>query len=239
MNRILAAALIASALPGMAAAQTAPGARTGTGTTTGTQTGGAAAATGANRTGIAPPEPIPNAARPGSGIPADRAYRINPGDEIEVYVWGDERLQRTLRVLPDGSFAFPLAGSLRAEGRTVSEIETEISQRLASQYRGSPPQVTVSVQAPSGLQISVIGKVRGPGSFSPGRYISVLEALALAGGPADFAAVNDVVILRTRNGTTQVIPAGLSNVLRGRPSGRDLTAGGIPMLQPGDTVVVP
>jgi polysaccharide biosynthesis/export protein len=191
------------------------------------------------RTGPPPPEPTPTAQRQPSGIPDDRAYRINPGDQVEVYVWGDERLQRALRVLPDGSFAFPLVGTIKAEGRTASQLEVELANRLATQFRGVAPQVTVSVAVPSGLQISVIGKVRGPGAFSPGRYLNLLEALALAGGPADFADVNNIVILRTKGGQTTVVNAGLSSVLRGRPSERDLTSGGIPMLQPGDTVIVP
>ena len=95
-------------------------------------------------------------------IASDPAYRINAGDEIEIYVWGDERLQRALRVLPDGTFAFPLVGTVQASGRTPTDIEAELSKRLADQYKGVPPQVTVSVKAPEGNQISVIGKVRTP-----------------------------------------------------------------------------
>jgi polysaccharide biosynthesis/export protein len=191
------------------------------------------------RVGPPPPEPTITAQRPPSGIPDDRAYRINPGDQIEVYVWGDERLQRALRVLPDGSFAFPLVGSIRAEGRTASQLEVELASRLATQFRGVAPQVTVSVSNPAGLQFSVIGKVRQPGAFTPGRYLNLLEALALAGGPADFADVNNIVILRARGGQTAVVNGRLTDVLKGRPSARDLGADGLPMLQPGDTVIVP
>jgi polysaccharide export outer membrane protein len=189
--------------------------------------------------GSTAPEPTPTATRAPSGIPADRAYRINPGDEIEIYVWGDERLQRVLRVLPDGSFAFPLVGTVRAEGRTTTDLEAELGTRLASQYRGTAPQVTVSVKTPTGLAISVIGKVRSPGSFSPGRYVTLVEALALAGGPTEFADVSNIVIIRSRGGQSTVVNGQLTNLLRGRPSSRDLAPGGIPVLQPGDTVIVP
>jgi polysaccharide export outer membrane protein len=59
----------------------------------------------------APSKAVPAAA---TGSPAERPYTINPGDQIEVYVWGDERLQRTVHVLPDGTFTFPLVGRVVA-----------------------------------------------------------------------------------------------------------------------------
>ena len=166
-------------------------------------------------------------------------YHINAGDQVDIYVWGDERLQRSLAVLPDGTFAFPLAGTVQAAGHTPAEVEAQLSKLLAGQYKGVPPQVTVSVRAPAGMQISVIGKVRSPGTFSPTRYVNVLDALALAGGPADFADLSNVAILRHINGRTTVLHARLTDVLKGRPSSGDLSAEGMPQLMPGDTVVIP
>jgi polysaccharide export outer membrane protein len=66
---------------------------------------------------------------------AGPAYRINAGDEIEVMVWGDERLQRTIRVLPDGTFAFPLVGQVVALNQLPSDLERIISAALRPQYR--------------------------------------------------------------------------------------------------------
>ena len=88
-----------------------------------------------------------------------RPYTLNPGDEIELYVWGEERLQRVLRILPDGSFSFPLIGRVIAQGKTLKDIEAIVSKGLESQYRGQVPQVTVSVKTPLGLQFSVAGRV--------------------------------------------------------------------------------
>jgi polysaccharide export outer membrane protein len=167
--------------------------------------------------------------------PAASTYRISPGDQLQIYVWGDERLQRQLTVLPDGTFAFPLAGTIQAAGRTPNEIEAELSKLLAPQYKGVDQQVTVSVAAPAGMQYSVIGKVRAPGNFSPTRYVNVLNALAQAGGPTDFADIGNIVILRTTGGRSEVIRAHLSNILKGRPSDNEQ----IPLIQAGDTVIVP
>lgn len=164
-------------------------------------------------------------------------YRINPGDELEVYVWGEERLQRVVRILPDGTFSFPLAGRIDAVGKLPGEIETAISRGLASQFREQVPQVTVSIRNPSGFQFSVIGKVRSPGSFTPGRYLNVLEALFTAGGPTDFANTNDIIILRKQGSGLSPIRVKLGDVIKGNPSARDLA--GLPELQSGDTVVVP
>jgi polysaccharide export outer membrane protein len=166
-------------------------------------------------------------------------YRINAGDEIEIYVWGEERLQRAVRVLPDGTIAFPLVGQVMAANRLPAEIEAEISKGLAPQFRNQVPQVTVSVRQPSGYRFSVVGKVRNPGSFSPGAYVNVLEAVAFAGGPTEFADTANVVILRKNGGTLAPIKVRLSDALRGNASGRDWLASGVPELRSGDTVIVP
>jgi polysaccharide export outer membrane protein len=111
----------------------------------------------------------PGAAQQTSAALAGPAYRIHPGDEIEIMVWGDVRLQRILRVLPDGTIAFPLAGHIVAGGQLPTDIERVITAALRPQYRGAVPQVTVMVKYPSGYQFSVIEKVQSPGTFTPGR----------------------------------------------------------------------
>jgi polysaccharide export outer membrane protein len=166
-----------------------------------------------------------------------RAYRINPGDEVEIYVWGEERLQRIVKVLPDGTFSFPLVGQIDALGKLPADIETLVSKGLRSQYRDTVPQVTVSVKSPMGLQFSVAGKVKAPAAFTAGRYVNVLEALVMAGGPADFADVGNVAILRKSGTGLNVIKVRLTDILKGNPSGRDLA--GLPQLESGDTVIVP
>lgn len=170
---------------------------------------------------------------------ASGVYRINPGDILDIYVWGDERLQRALSVLPDGSFAFPLAGTVHAAGMTPTMVEGELSKLLANQYKGVPPQVTVSVKTPGGMQISVIGKVKAPGTLSPTRYVTALDALALAGGPTEFADVNNIIVLRHIGNRTTVLHTRLGSILKGRPTDADLTGDGVPQLMAGDTLVVP
>ena len=164
-------------------------------------------------------------------------YRINPGDELEILVWGEERLQRTVLVLPDGSVAFPLVGQLRAAGQLPADLQRVIAAGLQTQYRGAVPQVTVSVKRASGYQFSVVGKVRNPGTFTPGRYVNALEALAAAGGPTEFAQTGGIRLIRKTAGDLIIVPVRLAEALKGDPS--RLTGNQIPRLESGDTLVVP
>lgn len=170
---------------------------------------------------------------------AQAAYTINPGDELEIYVWGEERLQRMLRVLPDGTIAFPLVGQLRVQGMLPQDVERLVSERLKGQYRGEVPNVTVSIRNPAGLQFSVMGKVRSPGAFNPGRYINVLDAISLAGGPAEFASLDNVSIIRTQNGRLTTLRVRLAPVFRGGASAGDVDRSNVVPLVAGDIVIVP
>ncbi len=177
------------------------------------------------------PLPIPTA-RPGD-------YVVNAGDQLEVYVWGEERLQRSLRVLPDGSFSFPLIGRLAASGKTLPQIEAYVSNGLQSQYRGRVPQVTVSVTAPTGLQFAVAGRVKSPGTFTPGRYVNLLEALTLAGGPDEFANLENILIIRKTATGLLSIRARMGGVFKGSIPAGAVAQNVIPAIESGDTVIVP
>lgn len=177
-----------------------------------------------------------NAQQAAQAVPGP-AYRIHPGDELEILVWGDERLQRTVRVLPDGTFAFPLVGQVVAAGQLPADLQRVIAAGLQPQYRGPVPQITVSVKNPAGYQFSVIGKVRNPGTFTPGRYVNALEALSIAGGPTEFAQLSNVNILRKSGQQLHTVRVRLSDALKGDTS--RLSPGEVPMIQSGDTLVVP
>ncbi len=165
------------------------------------------------------------------------AYRINPGDDLEILVWGDERLQRDVRVLPDGTFGFPLIGQVMAAGLLPSELQRVITVGLRPQYKDVVPQVTVLVKNPGGYSFSVIGKVRSPGTFTPGRYVNALEALGIAGGPTDFAQTSRAKIIRKIGQQLQTIPVQLNGALKGDVD--QLSPADIPAIQSGDTLVVP
>lgn len=165
-------------------------------------------------------------------------YRINAGDELEIYVWGEERLQRKVKVLPDGTMAFPLVGQIKVQGLLPSEMETLITNGLSAQYVGAVPQVTVSVLVPSGMQFSVMGRVNAPGTFSPGRYVNVLEALSMAGGPSEFANLDNVLIIRKSGEQLSTLNVRLAPLFKTGADAKDVARGNILLIETGDTVIV-
>lgn len=183
---------------------------------------------------------LDTAPRAASPVPAVSQYRVNVGDELDVFVWGEERMQRSVRVQPDGTFVFPLAGTIKAANRSVTDIAAEIRERIAVNYRSTSPDVTVSVRDAVGTRFYVVGKVRTPGSYTSSSAINILQALSMAGGAAEFADLKNAVILRQTPGGQVVEPVQLTRVLKGR---RALQAGtltnSLPMLLSGDVLVVP
>lgn len=165
-------------------------------------------------------------------------YRINAGDELEIYVWGEERLQRKVKVLPDGTMAFPLVGQIKVQGYLPSEVEGLITSGLSAQYVGAVPQVTVSVVAASGMQFSVMGRVKSPGTFSPGRYVNVLEALSMAGGPGEFANLDNVVIIRKSGEQLTTLNVRLAPLFKAGVDAKDVARANILRIETGDTVIV-
>jgi polysaccharide export outer membrane protein len=185
------------------------------------------------------PVPAPPLVAPPPSTVRATAYRINAGDELEIYVWGEERLQRKVKVLPDGTIAFPLVGKIVAQGYMPSEVETLITLGLRDQYRGQVPQVTVSVVQPAGLQFSVMGRVKSPGTFTPGRYINVLEALSMAGGPSEFANLDNVVIIRKAGDELRTLRVRLAPLFKMGADANDIARANILRIETGDTVIVP
>ncbi len=186
-----------------------------------------------------PSTPAPTTAAARQPTPSVSSYRINAGDQVEIFVWGEERLQRDLTVLPDGTIAFPLVGQLRVAGMLPQEVERMVSERLRSQYRGEVPFVTVSVKAPTGMRYSIIGRVRSPGVVAMSRYLTVLEALSQAGGPDEFANVDNIVVVRQVGDRTQSFRVRLGGLLKGSASDRDIANAGLLQIAPGDVIIVP
>lgn len=163
---------------------------------------------------------------------SEAAYLLQPGDVVEISVWHEEKLTKQVLVRPDGGLSFPLAGNVKAAGRTPADIELEIQSRLEKFY--SEATVTVSVVQASGNQVYVVGKVSRPGSYRLERAVDVMQVLSLAGGALEFANVDDIrIIRRGADGRQSVFEFRYSAVARGRDLEQNM------VLKGGDTVVVP
>ena len=158
-------------------------------------------------------------------------YTLHAGDRIEVSVWHEEEMQREIMIPPDGRFSFPLAGEIVAAGRTVAEIQSEMTEKLMHYIPEAV--VTVSITGIDGNRIYVIGQVKNPGSFVMNPRINVLQALSQAQGTTPFAAVNDIIVLRGAGAEQRVFKFRYNDVSRGRKLEQNIT------LESGDVVIVP
>ena len=162
---------------------------------------------------------------------AEAGYRLQPGDIIHVSVWREEGLDQDVMVRPDGGISFPFVGNLEAKGMTVDELASAISRKIERYIPG--PVITVSVKEIVGNVIHVLGRVNKPGSFVVPGDVTVMQALAKAGGLTPYAERRDIKILRTENGKQRAIPFNYKQVEQGRALQQNID------LQAGDVVVVP
>lgn len=133
-------------------------------------------------------------------------YRIQPGDELAITVLEDDTLNRTALVLPDGQISVPLAGTIRASGQSVDAVEKIIADRLASNFAVRPSVfvsvVQVAEEGPT-FPIFVMGQVENAGKIEVESGTTLLQAVALAGGPARFAATKRIQLRRMDPSTGQ------------------------------------
>ena len=176
---------------------------------------------------------------------AQSAYRVQPGDNLVIEVLEDSSLNRSVVVLPDGTFAFPFAGSLEASGRNISEIQNAIVTAIQPNF-STGPTVFVSVQpsaqqfAPqagasgSMMDIYFLGEVNTPGTVAVKRGTSLLQAMAIGGGVTRFAAIKRIQLRRTnkQTGVQNVITLNYKALANG-------TASNAIELKDGDVILVP
>jgi len=158
-------------------------------------------------------------------------YTIGPGDVLDISIWKDEALTRSLLVLPDGTIAFPLIGILKAGGKTLPELKKEIEEKITRYV--TDPVLSAEVRQVNSMIVYVIGRVNNPGRFVLNANINVLQALAMAGGLNPFAKKGDIKVFRQRGDKTEIFPFDYDDVVKGSRLKDNI------QLNRGDVVVVP
>ena len=158
-------------------------------------------------------------------------YRIGPGDQLSIEVWKDKDLARLVTVLPDGRVAYPMVGEVVAAGKTVAQLQKEIEGKLSLFVKDAV--LTVEVRQVNSLQIYVLGRVKTPGRIILTSNIDVLQAMATAGGPDQFAKLSKIKIFRREGGKTVIIPFDYDDVIAGKNLETNI------LLRRGNVVVVP
>jgi polysaccharide export outer membrane protein len=162
----------------------------------------------------------------------DVNYVIGADDVLAVDVWHEQELSRVFSVRPDGKISLPLIGELKAAGQTPLQLQETVTQRLKEYLEH--PQVTVIVQEAKSQSFNVVGEVQRPGAYVFGHPVTVIDAVALAGGFRDFAKSKKMYVLRTlADGSHQKFPVNYNDIIKGKKSSENI------ILQPHDTVVVP
>jgi len=167
------------------------------------------------------PAPVPPSA-------ADE-YRLGAGDKLRIEVYKDAQLSQSVQVRPDGKITLPLVGDVEANNRTPLELRDTITTAL-KEYMTNPV-VTVIVVEATAATAYVMGEVYHPGAVNLQAPLTVLQALAMAGGLKDFADAKNIRIIRKSSTGVQTIDFNYKEAVKSMRA---------PIyLRPGDTVVVP
>jgi polysaccharide export outer membrane protein len=157
-------------------------------------------------------------------------YQIGPEDVLDISVWKNPELSRTVPVRPDGKVSLPLLNDFKAAGLTPSDLREQLVSRLSDFV--PTPEVSVIVREVHSRKVAVVGAVKTAGRYELKSPMTVLEAIALAQGFTDFAARDRVVVLRQSGGTTTRIPFNYRKIADGAEQENFF-------VRPGDIVVVP
>jgi polysaccharide export outer membrane protein len=161
----------------------------------------------------------------------DPDYVIGVEDVLVINVWHEPEMSRSVSVRPDGKISLPLIGEVEANGQTPKGLQAKLTKQLESIIKS--PDVTVIVQEIRSQKFNILGEVGHPGSFPLVKPMTVLDAVALAGGLRDFAKPKKMYILRrSKDGNTTKIAVNYNNLIKGA-SDKNFE------IESRDTIVVP
>lgn len=210
--------------------------------------GGGPAAAGAGVAAVAAPAPPKNPVPAGRQVKTEDAavesalrlvqtgtvaYKIGPGDLLEISVYQEKDLDRRVRVSPDGTVSLPLAGPIKVGGLDTAGAEQAITEKLRRFL--VTPQVSVFIKDYGAKLIYILGEVKSPGSYplpseSP---MSVLEAVTLAGGFTPYAAMDRTRVIRSVDGRPESHFIEISAITKGGDRTKDM------ILKPNDVIFIP
>jgi polysaccharide export outer membrane protein len=167
--------------------------------------------------------------------PRKHDYILGASDVLHVTVWHNPDLSADPIVRPDGSITLALVGDIAAAGHTTAQVRAAIAERLKTFVKDDAAIVTVAVSAINSYRFTVSGNVEKQGVYASTRYVTVAEAIALAGGPTRFANPELTVIQRSDgpDKPPRRIPIDYPKILSGQKLEQDL-----PILA-GDVIYVP
>lgn len=168
---------------------------------------------------------------PEATISASGEYILGAEDVIEVLVWRNEALSRTVSIRPDGKISLPIIGDLQAAGLTATELRDSIKEHL-QEYKETP-EVSVIIREVNSLAVFIMGEVARPGKLQLRSETTLLQALSLSGGFTQYADPNNILLLRRERGGETRIRVRYKDIISGKNPDGNL------LLRRGDTILVP
>jgi len=167
-----------------------------------------------------------------SSAPVD--YQLRPLDLLDIRVFQEDDLTMTNKVSQAGTLTFPLIGSVKVSGLKVHEAEILVTDKLKDGYIKNP-QVTILVKEYAARRVSVLGEVKKPGTVEipPEEALTLLQAVAYAGGFQNVAKTDEVVVRRMIDGKETKTKVNATKLMRADAAECDYP------LEPGDIVYVP
>jgi polysaccharide biosynthesis/export protein len=175
----------------------------------------------------------PKASNGNSAAPslAEPEYKIGPQDVVQIDVWKEPEITRTIPVRPDGKVSLPLLNDVQAAGLTAMQLAGVIREGLTKFLTN--PQVTVTVTTINSRRVFLTGEVSRTGALPLLPNMTVLQALSASGGFTPFARMKDIYILRMENGRQTKYPFHYKDVVKGKRPEENI------FLQANDVIVVP
>jgi polysaccharide biosynthesis/export protein len=176
------------------------------------------------------PDPVATRGNSTVSVTPDEAYRIGPQDVLQIDVWKEPEITRTIPVRPDGKISLPLLNDVQAAGLTAMQLAGSIRDGLTKFLTN--PQVTVTVSQINSMRVFLTGEVTRPGALPLLPNMTVLQAVS-SGGFTQFARLNNIYVLRVENGRQVKYPFHYKDVVKGKRAEENI------LLKPGDVIVVP
>lgn len=165
--------------------------------------------------------------------PRKKEFVIGASDALKITVWKNPELSTDAKVRPDGTITMPLIGDIQAAGRTPGQLKQEIASKLGAYIKDESAAVSIAVTEVNSYRFTVAGNVERGGIFTSKYYVTVAEAIALAGGLNKFASPKKLVIVRMDATGTRRIPIDYDRIASGEHPEENL------VLLSGDTLFAP
>ena len=162
---------------------------------------------------------------------SDADYLIGPGDVLSIDVWKEPEMSKQVSVRLDGEVSLPLINDVKAAGFTC----TELRKQLAEKYKDfvDVPEVSVTVLESRSKRIYLLGKIKRPGEYPLQKNMTIVHAISLGGGLAEWAESSDIKLIRKIKGTEKTFRVDYDAIVSGEDLAQNV------QLQPDDTIFVP